>query len=98
MMIRNVFALSFLLFIGISIATAYPPEEVKAHNALVYSVAFSPDGKTLATAGFDNSVKLWDYATGKEIRTISGHTGPVYAVAFSKDGKTLYSSSLDTTI
>ena len=40
----------------------------------------------LATAGFDNAVKLWDFATGKEIRTLKGHTGPVYCVVFSKDG------------
>lgn len=74
------------------------PAELKGHSALVYSLAFSPDGKLLATAGFDNTVKLWDFPAGKETRTLSGHTGPVYCVAFSPDGGTLASSSQDQTI
>ena len=74
------------------------PDEFKGHTALVYQLAFSPDGKILATAGFDNLVKLWDFASGKELRTLTGHTGPVYCVAFSPDGQLLASSSLDKTI
>jgi WD40 repeat protein len=75
------------------------PTELKGHTGLIYSLAFSPDGKLLATAGFDNLVKLWDFAAGgKEIRTLTGHVGPVYSVAFHPDGKTLVSSSDDKTI
>src|SRR5437762_9268008 len=86
----------FLVFVSLTAAQA--PPELKGHTAIVYSVAFSPDGKILATAGFDNIVKLWDFATGKELRTLTGHTGAVYCVAFSKDGTQLASSSLDKTI
>jgi RNA polymerase sigma factor (sigma-70 family) len=64
----------------------------------VYSVSFSPDGKTLASAGEDGSVRLWDAATGKETRTLSGHGREVHVIAFSADGKTLASGSWDNTI
>ncbi|MBI4676781.1 MAG: caspase family protein [Elusimicrobia bacterium] len=63
----------------------------------VNDYAFSPDGKTLATAGEDHKVKLWDAAFGKELRTLEGHTGPVEAVAFSPDGLRLATGSDDFT-
>ena len=68
---------------------------LNGHTDPVYAVAWSPDGKTLATAGFDNTVRLWDAATRKEIRTFEGHAKLVLAVAFSPDGKQLLSGSLD---
>ncbi|MDF5733705.1 MAG: AAA-like domain-containing protein [Rhizonema sp. PD38] len=68
------------------------------HKSSVNSVAFSPDGKTLASASDDNTIKLWNVATGKEISTLSGHKSDVYSVAFSPDGKTLASASTDKTI
>jgi len=52
-------------------------------------VAFSPDGKTLASAGSDAKVKLWDVASGKELTTLLGHTERINGVAFSADGKRL---------
>jgi WD40 repeat protein len=57
----------------------------------VYSVSFSPDGKTLATGNRDNTVTLWDITTGKELKTLSGHESLVSIVSFSPDGKTLTS-------
>src|SRR3954463_14125517 len=68
---------------------------LSGHTDPVYAVAWSPDGKTLATAGFDNTVRLWDAATRKEIRTFEGHAKLVLAVAYSPDGKQLVSGSLD---
>src|ERR1700736_2945837 len=90
-----------ILGAGLPATAAEPPapQELKGHSALVYGIAFSPDGKLLATASFDNTVKLWNFAAGgKEILTLSGHTGPVYCVAFSPDGSVLASSSLDQSI
>jgi dipeptidyl aminopeptidase/acylaminoacyl peptidase len=63
----------------------------------VRSVAFSPDGKTLAIALYEGTVKLLDPATGQEKSVLRGHTKGVNCVAFSPDGKTLATASLDTT-
>jgi WD40 repeat protein len=67
-----------------------------------HDIAFSPDGRLLASAtGFisgDESVKLWDVATGQLVHQLTGHTELLYQVAFSPDGKTLASSSKDNTI
>jgi len=71
---------------------------LEGHTSAVNSVAFSPDGKTLASASWDNTIKLWNISTGKLISTFIGHTDAVSSVAFSPDGKTLASASLDKTI
>ena len=65
---------------------------------LVSSVAFSPDGQTLATSSADKTIKLWDPATGRPRATLTGHTAWVTRVAFSPDGRRLVSASDDMTV
>ena len=62
------------------------------------SVAFSPDGRNLASGAFGKTIKLWDVTSGRGLQTLVGHTGDVGSVAFSHDGRTLASGSEDTTI
>jgi WD40 repeat protein len=57
------------------------------------SIAFSPDGKTLATGGYDYEIALWELGTGKERKTLEGHKEDILSVAFSPDGKTLARAS-----
>src|SRR5439155_24052846 len=64
----------------------------------VYCVAFSPDGKTLASAAHDKSIKLWSVADGKEVRRFDGHLEKVAGVAFSPNGRHLASASGDKTV
>src|SRR5262249_35294014 len=62
------------------------------------AVAFSPVGNLLATAGMDNTVKVWNSITGQQRFELSGHTAAVCAVAFSPDGQTLASAGWDGTV
>jgi WD40 repeat protein len=68
------------------------------HTDSVRSVSFSPNGKMLASASFDKTMKLWDTSIGTEIKTLTGHTDSVNGVSFSPDGKMLASASFDNMV
>jgi WD40 repeat protein len=65
------------------------------HSQKAEAIAFSPDGRYLATGGVDQTIKIWDVATGRELRTLTGHVRAVKAVAFSPDAKLLASGGAD---
>jgi WD40 repeat protein len=71
--------------------------QVLKHPEHVNSVALSPDGKLLATAGLGKTISVWDVVTGKEKSAFVAHQGGVYTVAFSPDGKSIASCGGDKT-
>jgi WD40 repeat protein len=79
--------------------TAQEVRSFKDHNWPIFGVAFSPDGRHLASGSGDSTVRVWDWTTGEEQPALeSQHAGRVSSVAFSRDGKWLASSSWDRTI
>ncbi|MEH2238043.1 nSTAND1 domain-containing NTPase, partial [Nostoc sp.] len=70
--------------------------QFQGHQGIVYSVSFSPDGKTIATASQDGTARLWNLQ-GQLLHEFKGHQGPVLSVSFSPDGKTIATASLDNT-
>ncbi len=77
------------------VATSTP---TKGHTDAVYSVAWSPDGKQLASAGHDGTVQVWNATDGGNVYTYKGHTNVVLAMAWSPDGKRIASGSVDKTV
>ena len=90
-----------LALAGLACCTALvaqtPGTVFRGHGDPVYSVAVSANGRTVATGSFDKTVKLWDAATGKELRTLSGHQSLVLAVAFAPNGEAVASGGADNT-
>lgn len=87
---------SLHLCIALALFAQDPEKTLSGHADKVKSVAFSPDGKLLASASADQSILVWDVESGKKLRSLSGHSKAVNGVAFSPDGKTLVSGSEDT--
>jgi WD40 repeat protein len=71
--------------------------EFAGHDGTVWHVAFSPDGKKIASAGNDGLVNVWDVETGKLLDQLKGHKRIVWSVKFSPDGQTIASASFDFT-
>jgi len=77
------------------IATGREAGAIKGHGKGVTDVAFSRDGKLIASSGTDNTIKIWDLASKRELRTLTGHTANVESMDFSPDGRLLASAGED---
>src|SRR5262249_52299610 len=74
---------------------------LKGHTEAIYTVSFTPDGKHVLTGSFDKSLKLWDVATGKEVKSLAGQAGHqnlVLTAAFSPDGRLIASGGADNQV
>lgn len=72
--------------------------ELAGHGDLISDLAFSPDGKSLVTASYDKSVRVWDVASGEQKKFFQGHADKITCLALSRDGKTIASGGFDRTI
>ncbi len=82
--------------------TPAPPANLvytyRGHTGYIHTVAWSPNGRLIASGGDDATVQIWDALTGVRVVAYRGHTGPVYGVAWSPDGKLVASASADSTV
>ncbi|KAJ7208639.1 WD40 repeat-like protein, partial [Mycena pura] len=82
-----------------SLGNHFALRKIILHTAVVYSIVFSPNGKHIASALSDGTVRIWDAATGEVVgEPLKGHTGNINSVVFSPDGKHIASGSNDNTI
>jgi WD40 repeat protein len=70
----------------------------KGHALEIWRIAYSPDGKIIATCSMDHTAQLWDAQTGNALHILKGHDAGIFDIAFSADGKTLYSAAHDGTV
>ena len=88
----------FTIYLWAPSTSFKPVARLLGHQKQVNHVTFSPDGLLVASAAFDNHVKLWSGLDGRFLHTLRGHVGPVYMSSFSADSRMLVSGSKDTTL
>ncbi|CEP00326.1 unnamed protein product (mitochondrion) [Plasmodiophora brassicae] len=88
----------FTLFLWHPWKSDKPVARMTGHQQPVNHMAFSPDGRLIASAAFDHSIRIWDGQTGRFLATLRGHVQAVYSVAWSADSRLLVSGSRDSTV
>ncbi|MCJ1377358.1 hypothetical protein MMC17_000453 [Xylographa soralifera] len=88
----------FTIYLWNPSSTLKPIARLLGHQKQVNHVTFSPNGQLIASAGFDNHVKLWNSSDGRFLFSLRAHVGPVYMTSFSADSRLLVSASKDTTL
>ncbi|UUO09121.1 hypothetical protein M4951_12590 [Blastopirellula sp. J2-11] len=79
-------------------ATGQLQQTIRGHRDAIYSVAFSPDARVLATGSYDKDAIIWDRQSGAPLETLTGHNDAIYDLAFRNDSKVLATCSADRTV
>ena len=83
---------------SVGLRMAHVQRTLQGHKGSVQAVAISPDGRQVVSGSYDNTLRVWDLASGECLHTLEGHKKPVHAVAVSPDGRQVVSGSEDHTL